>query len=391
MHEKSPETAIEATLEATREAAHARDLALWQRLHAAGLVKSPSMPDPRSETPWFLRAITGAAAWLAALLLTIALGFMMFDSFSKMPETGFAAVGAMIALSAGVCMRANLGTFLLQGLTALSLAGQLIVACGLVLFHETSTERALAGGTAVFVLALVLYLLNRVSLHRFICGVAMAFSLYFMLGGNPVNSLFDGNGMMVVSVLLPLVLNCVAIGLWLASRPVGAHPGLAPLTWAFTLCATAIPMMGVYYDFELMTLTRGVLLFSSAMPALFAALLMWPKRALVSRKMMVAVPVVLLVLSPFWQGMPGIAMAVMWMLGGFALARPLLMAFGLACLPVYLVRNIYLTDLTLLDKAVWLGGAGVFMLLLWAIWQAAISHRTRQAVGVAHANPESAS
>jgi hypothetical protein len=378
------------TLDGIRKASRARDVALWQRLHAAGLVTQPTMPEARSETPWFLRAITGLAAWLAGILLLVAMGLLMFDNFREMPGTGFAAVGAMVALTAAACLRAQLGTFASQLLTSLSLAGQLMVAFGLVLFHDISTERGIAGGGAVILLALVLYLLNRVSLHRFICGVAMAFGLYFVLSGNPMNRLFDGNGFAVVSVLLPLVLNCVAIGLWLAARPVGAHPGLAPLTWAFTLCATAVPMIGVYYNYDFVVLTTWTLIFISALPALFAALLMWPKRALVGGAMMVAVPLVLLLLSPFWQRMPGIAMAVMWMLGGFALARPLLLAFGIACLPVYLIRNVYLTDLSLLDKSIWLGGAGVLMLLLWAIWQAAIGYRTQQAVN-ASGTQESAS
>jgi len=371
------------TLEGIRKASHARDMALWQRLHAAGLVAQPTMPEPRSETPWLLRAITGVAAWVAGILLLVAMGFLMFENFSNMPETGFAVIGAMGALIAAACLRAQLGTFASQLLTSLSLAGQLMVACGLVLFHDSSTERGIAGGAALAVLALVLYLLNRVSLHRFICGVAMAFGLYFMLSGNPLNNLFSSNGYRVVSVLLPLVLNCVALGLWLAARPVGSHPGLAPLTWAFTLCATALPMIGVYYDYELVAMTRWVLLLISAMPALFAVLLMWPKRTSGSIAMMVAVPLVLLLLSPFWQRMPGIAMAVMWMMGGFALARPLLLAFGVALLPVYLVRDIYLTDISLLDKSIWLGGVGLLMLLLWGIWQAVIAHRTRQAVDAA--------
>ena len=371
------------TLEGIRKASHARDMALWQRLHAAGLVAQPTMPEPRSETPWFLRAITGVAAWVAGILLLVAMGFLMFENFSNMPETGFAVIGAMGALIAAACLRAQLGTFASQLLTSLSLAGQLMVACGLVLFHDSSTERGIAGGAALAVLALVLYLLNRVSLHRFICGVAMAFGLYFMLSGNPLNNLFSSNGYRVVSVLLPLVLNCVALGLWLAARPVGSHPGLAPLTWAFTLCATALPMIGVYYDYELVAMTRWVLLLISAMPALFAVLLMWPKRTSGIIAMMVAVPLVLLLLSPFWQRMPGIAMAVMWMMGGFALARPLLLAFGVALLPVYLVRDIYLTDISLLDKSIWLGGVGLLMLLLWGIWQAVIAHRTRQAVDAA--------
>lgn len=378
------------TLEGIRKASHARDMALWQRLHAAGLVAQPTMPEARNETPWFLRAITGVAAWVAGILLLVAMGFLMFDNFSNMPETGFAVIGAMGALIAAACLRAQLGTFASQLLTSLSLAGQLMVACGLVLFHDSSTERGIAGGAALAVLALVLYLLNRVSLHRFICGVAMAFGLYFMLSGNPLNNMFSGNGHAVVSVLLPLVLNCVALGLWLAARPVGAHPGLAPLTWAFTLCATALPLIGVYYDYELVALSSWALLVISAMPALFAALLMWPNRTSGSIAMMVAVPLVLLLLSPFWQRMPGIAMAVMWMIGGFALARPLLLAFGMALLPVYLLRDIYLTDISLLDKSIWLGGAGVLMLLMWGVWQAAIGHRTRQAVDAA-AVKESAS
>lgn len=369
------------------DAARTRDLAFWQHLHTTGLVNSPDMPAPREQTPWFLRAITGTAAWLAAILLTIAVGLLVMDDWRHLPESGFAAVGAMLALAAGAGLRAKLGTFLTQGLISLSLAGQLMVACGLVLFHSNSAPRSLAGGLGIGVLALVLYLMNQVALHRFICGIAMAFALHFMLSGNPIERAFDGNGMLVISVLLPLTLSALAVGLWAAARPLGAHPGLAPLTWAFTLCVTAESFTAGYYG-DAPQWVRPALILMSLLPGIFAALLMFPTRSIVGGRMALLTPLVLLLLSPVWMRMPGIGLAVMWMIGGFALARPLLLAFGIACLPFYLLRYIYMVDLSLLEKSLWLTGTGLGLLLLWGIWQAVIGYRGKQALAAGTAQAE---
>jgi hypothetical protein len=376
----------------SRDAARTRDIAFWQRLHTAGLVTSPTMPLAREQTPWFLRAITGVAAWIAAILLTLAVGLLVMKDWRHLPETGFAMVGLALALAAGAGLRAKLGTFLTQGLVSLSLAGQLMVACGLVLFRDGDGPGAVIGGLALGVLGLVLYVMNSVALHRFICGIAMAFALYFMLSGNPFHDAFSGNGMMVISVLLPLALNAVAVGLWAAARPLGAHPGLAPLTWAFTLCATGLSFTGAWFDNE-PRLVMPALIATSLVPGIFAVLLMWPTRKIVGMRMAALVPLVLLLLSPVWLRMPGIGLAVIWMIGGFALARPLLLAFGIACLPLYLLRYIYMVDLTLLEKSMWLTGTGLGLLLLWGIWQAAITHHARRAIaaGAVAAKQESTS
>lgn len=368
------------------EAARTRDLAFWQQLHAAGLVASPTMPAPREQTPWFLRAIAGIAAWLAALLLTIAVGVLIFDSYRSLPESAFALIGAVLALAAAAGLRGNAGTFVTQGLISMSLAGQLMVACGAVFFPDRSNA-TLVGGAALGVLAIVLHAMNRVALHRFICGVSMAFALYFVSSGNPLHSAFDGNGLMVMSILVPLVLSVAAVGLWAAARPLGAHPGLAPVTWAFTLCVTAEAFHSGFYGDEPRIVWAGFTIMS-LLPGLFAALLVWPTRRVVGMRFAIALPLVLLLLSPVWMRMPGVALAVMWMIGGFALARPLLLAFGIACLPIYLVRYIYLVDLTLLEKSLWLTGTGLGLLLLWGLWQAAIRHASRRAISAGAANTE---
>jgi hypothetical protein len=361
------------------DAARTRDAAFWQRLHAAGLVASPAMPAPREQTPWFLRTIAGIAAWLAALLVTVAIGLLTFENFQRLSESTFALIGAVLAVAAAAGLRGATGTFATQGLISISLAGQLMLACGALLFFNGESERSLVAGIAQGVLAIALYAMNRVALHRFICGVALAFAVYFLTSGNPMHDVFSGNGLVVFSVLLPLTLDTVAVGLWAAARPLGAHPGLAPLTWAFTLCATAVSLSGSYFDDEA-RVVWAAFTFMSLLPGIFAALLVWPTRRVVGMRFAVALPLVLLLLSPVWMRMPGVALAVIWMIGGFALARPLLLAFGIACLPLYLLRYIYMTDLTLLEKSFWLTGAGLGLLLLWGIWQAAIRHRTRQAL-----------
>lgn len=368
------------------ETARARDLAFWQRLHVAGLVADPMMPDPREQTPWFLRAIAGIAAWLAAVLLAVAVGFLLFDQVTDLGGTGFAILGASVALAAAAGLRGASGTFATQGLISLSLAGQLLVASAVMFYYDHDTPMFFIGGVVQGGLAIVLHCLNRVALHRFICGVAMAFGLYFITSSKPM---FEGIGtgsMMVISVLLPVALNTAALLLWAVARPMGAHPGLAPLTWAFTLSATVVSLSGAYYSDAGRVAWAGFMSMS-LLPGLFAVALVWPTRRIVGTHLALLLPLVMLMMSPVWMRMPGVGLALAWVIGGFALARPLLLGFGIACLPVYLLRYVYMMNLTLLEKSGWLTGTGLVLLLLWGAWQAVIDHRARQAVAAGAIRP----
>src|SRR5690606_13076224 len=81
----------------------------------------------------------------------------------------------------------------------------------------------------------------------------------------------------------------------------------------------------------------------------------------------VGAPVALAVASLGWMGAPGIAMALVWLILGYALGRRTLLVFGVLALLAYLSRFYYLMDSTLLQKSWVLCLTGSWLLLSWCV------------------------
>jgi hypothetical protein len=97
--------------------------ALWQRLRAAGVVAGELPAQGAPPVPWYVRAMVGTAAWIAAIFLIGAILALIAGVF----RSG----GAMLAIGASLCaiaiavMRAGAhNLFVAQFAFAVSLAGQ---------------------------------------------------------------------------------------------------------------------------------------------------------------------------------------------------------------------------------------------------------------------------
>jgi hypothetical protein len=145
-------------------------------LSAHGLLDAGSLPRARDliahdadsgrQGPWFLRALQIVGAWLAALFL---IGFLEMAGFLESEGPRVVVAVAVIAV-ATVFSRLGRNLFAEQALTALSIAGHLI----LVFSLWESTSPWLAALAAV-VLLLFTYPLFRVGVHRvFSCHFAAA-------------------------------------------------------------------------------------------------------------------------------------------------------------------------------------------------------------------------
>ena len=89
---------------------------------ATSFLESRSMAQP-----WYVRAMVGTGAWLASLLLV---GFVA--GFTIALDGGYAFVGIALIATGLFVRRQNDNDFLVQGSLALSLAGQALVAWGIV-------------------------------------------------------------------------------------------------------------------------------------------------------------------------------------------------------------------------------------------------------------------
>jgi len=85
-----------------------------------------------------------------------------------------------------------------------------------------------------------------------------------------------------------------------------------------------------------------------------------------NRVLRLGAPLALAVASTGWLGAPGISIALLWVLFGYALSSRVLLAFGAAALLAYLGVFYFQIQATLLQKALVLAATGAWLLLCWA-------------------------
>lgn len=353
--------------------AASRAQALWARLRAqdAGLDGTPPVAD---DMPWYLAALLGVSAWIAAGFLFGFLASVFSDLFQ---QPGFAGtLGAMCCVLALGLMRYARGrSFVEQFAVAASLVGQVL--CSVAL-HEALSDvdpyslRVQITWGLVSALALAMAMLGPVPLHRFLSGVLCATALAVAISHK--------SPLPVQAMAAPL-LAASALGLWWVTertpaRDVAWLPApaqLSPLAWAFTLVAIVLQWLGsdLINAWDLRELAPGIVriwywLAASATVALLPLTVAWLARGSALRGRWLALAVVVAALLVGAQGVAvGLALALL----GFALHRPALLGVGLLALAVYLIRYYYQLDVPLLEKSGWLLAAGLVLLLGHIGWR----------------------
>lgn len=338
--------------------------ALWRRLHDEGLVAAepPATEDP---TPWYLRALAGISAWIAALLL-FAFFAALFDNLWREGAVALLVGGACCAAAVGLLCAARGGEFLEQGAIALSLAGLVLVGVG---WFDLIADDALAWA-ALAVVALGAYALDRTPMYRFLCGAVFAVAVCGLCS--------EGGGRDFAFALPLLAWSALALWWWGEHRDAIAVHG-APLAWALSLAALVLAWFGGDVGGDVGG-NAGVDARDAAPALRFAsraacALLLLGVTALLLRSHGARLPggrrtalaVATLVLALLWWPAPGIAVGLALALTGFALARPGLLGVGLVGVGVYLVRYYYQLEVPLLDKSLWLAASGAALLLARAV------------------------
>ncbi len=129
---------------------------LWSKLAGAGLVTGPMPPGEDAAIPWYLRALVGVSAWIAAIFVlssVAAVAYRIFDNAVLSVITG-----AALCVAAAVAMRrAPDGPFVSQFAMAIAIAGQVLLATGLLHAarpHDVLGWLSIAGMEVVMALAI---------------------------------------------------------------------------------------------------------------------------------------------------------------------------------------------------------------------------------------------
>ncbi len=342
----------------------ARAQALWQRLAQDGAV-SGDAPDLADDTPWYLAALIGVSAWIAALFF---FGFFLalFDDLYRAPALAF-AMGAGCCVAAWVLLRVARGRdFIEQFAIATSLVGQLLIGMAFFEWGERpdGDDHWRLVWLGIGAVAALMYALGRPSMHRFLCGVIVAVALLALcIVDDPASKYFA----------IPLLAWTMFAAWWRSAGHDRLAVALPPLAWALALVLLfSTWFVGRVYDVFTGRIeqSRDLLLIADVLVVpLLPLCTFWlasRQPALDARRRVFALGFAAGFALLLWRA-PGVSIGVTLALIGFALYRPALLAVGLLGTGAYLFDYYYHLQLTLLEKSAWLAAAGVAVLAVrWA-------------------------
>ncbi|MET0917072.1 MAG: DUF4401 domain-containing protein [Burkholderiales bacterium] len=337
--------------------------ALWQRLAEAGLVTGATPAPAGDGTVWYIRAMLGAAAWIAAVFLLAFIGMALHD----LVRTNVAKIvtGLVVCAGAAVMLRVATGPFAGQLALALSLTGQALFAFGMLnLFDRGRLQVAPAMFVVAAVEALLVIAVPNV-VHRVICTIAAALALAYGLWSAGLGTL----GLPLAAAAFVVVeLDEARLARWPRLYP-AIGIGLA-LAIAAILPVQAAGDEWSFWRTRDRDLFFGPRFADAAMGAVFFGAAPWLlAKAGVARgtSPYVAAIAGALALALVSVGVPGLSAALLILLIGFATSQRLLTGLGTLALLAALARFYYALSATLLVKSAVLLAAAVALLLFWAV------------------------
>ncbi len=297
---------------------------LWQQLLADGLVTGDVPPLDPPSAAWYVNALLGAAAWIAAVILTVVIA-LLTDNQSAMGLTG------ALALAAGLALLRFPGLFLTQLGLATAIAGQAGLAFGLEKFLHG--DRFTAALTLVFLLPS--FLTTHAIFRAWCVAGALTCAALAVHEGEPL----------VIAAAAALV---CAIFLVMPQLPRAYGYGAA-------LGLLIVEALG-HFD---LTRVSPASLYASGLAA--GVVLVYTVHRLFGTVRAAAyATVVALLLIPA----SGVASALLIILIGYGRAAPTLTGLGIAAGLGYLSHYYYLLSLTLLQKSLVLMATGFVLLTL---------------------------
>jgi uncharacterized membrane protein len=312
-----------------------------------------TLPNPldTDASPWYIKALVGIAAWMAAFFLGLFLGAAgLVDSFESMLTLGAILTVAAIVLK----WLTPRSIFWGQLAFAVVLAGQGLLIGGFAWWSNQSTN------TALFVVALevVIFALYPDALHRMLSILAITGALTFVLYDQKLPEAIHG---------LTFLLAIGAVAVWqqelrlLTSR---WAPIRAPLGYGLALSLFGVCLLSIAdFFFEATQWWFSAAGLAVILLYLAFTLLHELERPVLSPVGLWAVGAVALLLIPAYQT-PGILAAVIVLLLGYWRNNVLLMGLATLFLLFFLGVYYYYLDITLINKSYILMGTGVVLLVL---------------------------
>lgn len=334
----------------------------WKQALLDGLRQQRILGEPAAQrlqqqdaVPWFMGLLSGGAAWLAALLLTVSMLLMLDGS----PLA--AGIVGVVVLGVAVGLLRRPGVFVSQFGLALSLVGQgmLVLAISQLDLWSAHQERPSAAVAAL--VAIGMLWVPAAGVHRLACALIALSAGAVFIGFNGLLAIYG------------VSLAAVAAWLWLArSRWAGSdRAGLwRALAEATSLMALIVPMLGGWHWASPVDREVGLgwaWLYPLGAGVLLLCVVCYLLRGQSLKVRLGAVVAALLLTLPGTQAPGLLVAAVLWLAVFHASDRLwcVLMGGGAA---LYLGNFYYSLHISLLQKSIWLVVGGALLLMLrWCL------------------------
>ena len=312
--------------------------------------------------PWYVRTMVGFGAWLASLLL---IGFV--GGIGLAADGGFVVIGIGLIAGAIFVRRNSVNDFLVQSTLACSLAGQAIMAYGIV--EITSGNEFEGVLSVVAVISAILFFIFPDRIHRVLSVLITTSSLSILLYIWKLNIIVPVLGPAFAAALVVIYARQGAIiesGNGHLLRPL--MTGMMLSAFGFLLLSTIyiLPELRTGVEFYprpwISTILLGALL-------LYLGTRIWPQLAGDGNSSGSALfyTLLIIVIAAAWA-IPGLLLALVVIMLGASSGNRIFISAGITFLVVFIATYFYGIQLTMLSKSITLVASGFAILLArWLI------------------------
>lgn len=333
---------------------------VWAKLAEAGWVRGEMPAAGEPPAPWYLRAMIGIAAWIAAAFVLSSVGALVYRVFDS--ATLSIVTGSILCATAATMMhRSREGLFLRQFGLAIAIAGESLLALGL--YTAVGLHRSL-GWLAIAAVQVVLVVVIRDPTHRIIAA-------FFAMSAAFLGALQFGTP----ALLPPIAAVAFAATALAADRSAAQHALLQPASTGIALALLLFAPVAIILD-DTSHRTMSALLANARwlQPMLLAATFAGVAAVLLHRariddkRIVVAAALAIVALIAVTWPVQGLLAALIVIVVAFAMGRPALTGLGLVTAAAMLGYYYFSLQTTLMTKSLSLMVAGVVLLVAgWAL------------------------
>ncbi len=306
--------------------------------------------------PWYIRTMVGFGAWLASLLL---IGFVGSIGFAA--DMGFVIVGVLFLGGAIFARMKSANDFMVQSALASSLAGQAVLAYGIVEVSGGSDFESVL--SIVIVLNGILFFVFPDRIHRVLSILIAMSSLGFLLYSWRLNAVVPILGPVIAAAMVFLYKRqglIIASGKGQLVRPL--ITGLMLTAFGFLLLSTVYILPELRSEFAfyprpwISSLLLGALL-------LYVGAQVWSQIGDVggSREMAVFYGLLVAITATAWA-IPGLLLALIVIMLGASSGNRVFIGAGIAFLVVFIATYFYGIQVSMLTKSITLVATGAAVL-----------------------------